>query len=890
MCVLYITFLWVIEKMNKLKKIISDYYIYISAFAIPWIIVVIATWLGDGWITGGGTILNGDTAGQLVPFAYELWDKVHTGSDFSYTWNVAGGVDFSTIYGYYISPFTLLILMVPKNAIINMVQIVMILKWSFAGVAIVYFFYHTRFNTMKCHKKEVSLFLGMAFILSNSQINFIRYFQFGDTLICLPILLLLIERMAKEGKWKLYTAILTVCMLSNLYMAYEICIFLVVWFVFQLNYEIIDKAKKFFTFAVSSILSALISFFSIADGLITTRGRMDNTGIDERKIYALSKITDLKTFFHQFFFGARIHSPSLSIPNIYFSILGIMLVCLFPMIKISKKRKIFLMIWSFMLFLSFIYGAFSLVWHLFTPPNGVYHRFSNIYIFTMLILALYVLIHLREIKLLNVCLAGAVALLVYCVAFFTVDSYDSLFVYLITALLIALYFIILILYCKKSIDYNNLLRVLVFLGMLELSVNACIQFYDQYNSIVYSDETNQVSECWNMAEKVQLDVGERMSAISGMDNVGLLVSKPTISGFLSSVNGDMLALLERLGMGINGKVQYNTRGASPLINAMFNIRYMVAENPTEVSDAKVIDSNSICQLYKTDRLVGLGYMCDSNIVDWDPFSENCFYTQNSFAKLGTGTDENLFEIITPDVTCYDIDGKMIDRDDSYIGDNAYVYNYISKYGDENDTVQMSFNVDEDMDVYVDTRSSFNGMISVYVEGDLVGGSHYGYDRSTCHIGNVKKGQNVTLVVTALSDFYKDMNMSVFMRFSRFNEQAYTKVYDALCKDIYEIDRMDSNYIKGVIDAEKEGIMMTSIQSNVGFDVFVDGEKTNYETIGGALIGVPLDKGEHIVEFIYSGTKSAIGRIVSGVSILIYMILVIIGFYNNYHKEHNMQGD
>ena len=45
-------------------------------------------------------------------------------------------------------------------------------------------------------------------------------------------------------------------------------------------------------------------------------------------------------------------------------------------------------------------------------------------------------------------------------------------------------------------------------------------------------------------------------------------------------------------------------------------------------------------------------------------------------------------------------------------------------------------------------------------------------------------------------------------------------------------------------------MMTSIQASDNWKVYVDGSQVEYETIGGALIGVPLDKGEHDIKFVY----------------------------------------
>ena len=119
--------------MKTVKKIWSSCWIYVAAFCIPWLVVVAATLYGQGWVTGKGTLLVGDTASQIVPFAYELWNKYHEGAGLIYTWNIAAGCAMSGVKGYFVSPFTILILLSPKSQIVNMVQIVMILiglMWS----------------------------------------------------------------------------------------------------------------------------------------------------------------------------------------------------------------------------------------------------------------------------------------------------------------------------------------------------------------------------------------------------------------------------------------------------------------------------------------------------------------------------------------------------------------------------------------------------------------------------------------------------------------------------------------------------------------------------------------------------------------------------------------
>ena len=126
--------------------------------------------------------------------------------------------------------------------------------------------------------------------------------------------------------------------------------------------------------------------------------------------------------------------------------------------------------------------------------------------------------------------------------------------------------------------------------------------------------------------------------------------------------------------------------------------------------------------------------------------------------------------------------------------------------------------------------------------------------------------------------------------SKFDNDAYSKVFGKLSNDVYEIEEMKSSYVKGNITADEDGIMMTSIQSGVGFNVFVDGELTDYETIGGALIGVPLSKGKHVVEFKYGGMKAPINsRTVADIGKALYIIMCAVYIiYRIKHKNTTLQ--
>lgn len=858
--------------MNRLKRFLGKYWFYIVAFLIPWIVMIIHSLVYDTWLTGNGSLLAGDTLVQIVPLFYEFWEKVHSGESLLYTWNIASGCDFHAALGYFMSPFTLLLLLVPKNWIPDAVQFVMILKWSLTAVTMTHFFYHTKYNKLIQQKKLISMFLGLAFCLGSGMIWFITYIQFNDVMICFPLLLLLIEKMVDEKRWKLYYLVLAFCIISNSYITFEVCIFLVIWFIFQFSANTQEKFKKFLIFAGSSVLAALTSVIIVLPSLVVAQERLAVSDPARELRYVNSCLMPFHTFFKQFFLFSKIARPNDIEPNIFISIIVLMLGVSFFFVKIGKKRKLYMMFVSVFLVASFFSGALSIVWHLFKIPNGVYHRFSNIFVFWMLFLALYTIMHIKQINKKHTIFIGGLLLIASVYTFFKIEVYSSFLGYLISFLLIVLYIIIIVLYCKESIKHRDLLVVLVICGLLELIVNSFYSF-EFYDSTQEYKDGGQYYTVSSLLKETTLDDGERIAAANPTSNICMLDDKASASGFVSAINGRMMYLYERLGMSYNGQVEYVVRGASPLLNLIFNVRYAITRTDVECSDQKLIATKEEYSLQHIKRLAGLGYMVDESIRYWDVAQDDCFETQNQFLELAV--DETaIFTDVEPKIDCYDSYGETLERDEDFAQLGSYVYALDRVTGTKADFMQMDFYVEKDMDLYMYSCADIYFYTAILVDGEVLHLDARTFNQSTFHIGNVKKGQKITVCMIPETG-EKGEKEKIFFRFAEYHEEAYAKAYEKLSKNVYQIEQMESDYVKGTIKADEAGIMMTSIQAVDGFTVLVDGKEVPYETIGYALIGVPLEAGEHTVEFKYRTPYIDLARGITAGAIAIFIVLCII---------------
>lgn len=848
-----------------MKTFIKKYWNYILVFFVPWVLIVIHSIVRSSWPFADGSLLNGDTGLQLYPLMVELWEKVHSGESLFFSWNAGNGIDFYLNMVYYlISPFNLIVLLLPKACIEDAVQFVMVFKWSLMGLTTTYYFMHTKYNKLKWNKKAFSAALGLAFVLSNAILTIFGYFNWGDVIIIFPLLLLALEHLMEDGKWKSYFILLTISMLCNFYMTYQVCIFLVFWFLIHLDKTIEKKRQKFLLFAGSSILSAITSGIAILPAALGATNRYNSGGI-------ASWINSIFTIGEKLFlFSDGLVDWQSYKPNIYFSIGFFIFVVLFFVIKMNFKEKgKVCLVWLFMM-LSLCSGILTVFWHGFSVPYGVNHRFLFLLVFLMLYMAMDTMIYMETITKWKLLLSAILELVFMVLCFFHISGFSDFYGYLITFLLLILYNLLIYLYMKGSIKYQNIIITISVIIMVELGANAIYELKEynikSWDAVLYNKEAEA------LADNIILDEGERADFSDAPNNFGLSVNLPGTNQFVSYNSNQMIALYNNLGMDFSESSSYLLSGSSPLTNLMFNIRYGISDWEGEYSDTDLIDKSDKLNVYRIKRLAGLGYMVDEDVVNWNTEDLVNFDLQNDFIKKSVGGDDIFTNVMPKERFTDGVLSYQYDEDNYKKG--YYYYDYVSKSVAATEMTEFSFTVEEDMDLYLDVFSQHTMTNIIYVDEKEVCRDSALRIQNYYHIGNVKKGQKV--IVYSIHSMGVGEEATLWFRFAKFNEENYAKAYEKLSKNVYEIEEMDSTYVSGTIHADEDGIMMTSIPAMNGFSIYVDGEQTEFEKIGDAFIGVPLTAGDHKVEFKYITPYFIPGFIGSMIGVVIFALICLFG--------------
>ena len=863
--------------MRIKEKLCKNWY-YIVVFLIPWVLVVIHSILRESWLSGNGSILAGEAGNIYYEMYAELWNKVHNGGSLFFTWNAGLGIDFLVNLFYYLmSPFTLIVLIFPKNMISNVLQFIMIMKWSLIAVTMLYYLLHTKHNQLRERKKLVCVVLALAYSMGNAVISGLSHVAWLDVMIIFPLLLLLVEKLPEGKGFKRFYLLVFLGLVWNFQTAIPMMIFLTVWF--GMHYGLVKERTpkciiKYIYCLIAACMSDLLIIVPCVSANINHGGMIVWSNALE---YAKTWKMTIVDFFQRFFVCDSLLMSQQLQPMLYCGVVTVAVALLYLFVPVSKVEQVVCTILGVLLCFGFMFGGAGLLWYgyigNFTQRSG----FAFLLTFLLVYMAMQVLARLESLRKWNLLVSMFVCVGGIAIGFFKAKAFLDFYVYLASLMLIVLILLLLFFFCKKSILYKNMLVVFSLLCMGEVLLNAYYQL-GEYNMYPMEESYyNQQSEV--LANSLKMNPGERLISEQTLPNYGMVLEVPNMAVELENVDTRMINLTKGLGCAYSDD-RYMC-GGSPLVNFMFNIKNGMSQNEVVFSDVEKAGENNGYALYGMNQSSSLGYMVSADVLNWKPEDGSPFTNQNDYVEQAAGADD-IFEIITPDIDCTSVlginpedkDAVHVHSDDEDASEHAafhgkyheedqkFHYSYYKMFDD--DGVKMEITSDGVTDYYVFVESDVDAYYSIMLDEENVYTDEISSRQKTFHLGIVKKGTKITIETNAVADLNTFDTLEVTCQIAAFHEENYKKAYEKLSSHLYEITEMTDTCVKGNIETEESGVMMTSIPALDGFTVYVDGNRADCETIGDALIGVPLEKGEHVVEFKYATPnvkEGAIGTVV-----------------------------
>ena len=823
---------------NKLKSNLG----VLLGFIVPFIILG-AIFIGKEIVPFGDNMyLRSDMYHQYAPFYKELYHKLTTGGSLEFSWNIGMGVNFTAIYAYYLaSPINLLLGLLPEQYIIHAMDFLILFKTALAGMSFSYYL-SKHFNT----KSSLTGAAGIFYALSSYMAAFSWNIMWLDCVVLLPLILLGLENLVKNNKYKMYTISLGIAIFTNYYISIMICIFLIIYFIYLMivNHFTADRKifiKKCGQFALFSLIAGGIGAimfipelyalgYTVSGDFSFPEGWINYFSILEMLSRSLVSVPVS-------IFDA--HSP-----NIYCTVAVFLLIPLYCMCeKIPKNERIGKVFILAIFLISFNTNIPNYIWHGFHFPNSLPARQSFIYIFMILTMSYEVITHIKifTTKQMYGTLAGTIGVILLIEQLFVDDDYNFTIIYT-SIILILLYFAIMLSYMNGKLKRNMLVYLVFVTCIAEATINC--DHEDSYKTSTYSAYVNDNEALENLLSTVR-ETDKDFYRVEKLNrrtkNDAAWSNYKGVSIFSSMTNGNLTDFLGSLGFEKSTNA-YSYYGSTPFTSALLNVKYVFSDEYLEDDKWMTLvdsDEGQSRYIYRLNYCLPLGFMVPSSIrSDWKVSGNNPFAIQNALAEITTANSD-MFEYIpasTFDTTC-------------------------------------SFTLDEDSDVYVYTTTYVDNIhYTAYDQDDneLGSDSFSGLNhRQICHFGEYPAGTRIEVDTD-------DSDATTLQLYAySLNHEVFQNVYESLNSQGLKATSYDDTSIKGTIEAKTDGLLYTSIVYDKGWSAYVDGKKVNISSLNDALITVPISAGKHTIEFKYTTDGLLKGSILTILSVILFVVIIVL---------------
>ncbi|MFL2132304.1 YfhO family protein [Desemzia sp. FAM 24101] len=908
---------------KRIRLFIQNQWPLLLAFAVPFLVMSVIHAFKGVYPFGNETVLTIDLGQQYVDFlAYYRTTLLEDPSAFFYSFSKAIGGDMVGLWAYYLaSPFNLIFLLLPQSQVALGVTVVTMLKYGLAGWSFAYLL-----------KKEFGGdgFSLVAFSTSYALMGYTIVNQFNimwlDGIIFLPLIILGLERLIKQQKGGFYTVFLAICLISNYYIGYMVCFFLVLYFIFRCISIGFPHTSKRRDNVLSCIKTSLLFIWHslLAGGLsaILLLPTLHSLMVGKASYIELDFKWETDYFFPEmvskFFVGAfNFDQMPSGYPNLFIGSLALLCVCLYFFNRAFPLRE---RVAAFVLVTFFIFSmnidAMNKIWHAMQYPNWYPYRFSFVVSFFLLLLAFRSFTHLKGVNplatFLTMVIASGIGLYVYNGEFDFLTPIQVIITMLFT-------FLILLLLILKPQQYKWLGFVLFLVTSIEMTVNASISlsrlsYVDQDTFSVYQQSQQQVID-W--IENQDDDLYRIEKTFVRTKNDSFQAGFNGITHFSSTFESAVPDLFGRLGNPVGGGFLTYSNGTL-LTDALFGVKYYASER----NDLYWKDNEDIPALIETatEPLEQNNFRYDTFQTAFSfPFRSSLNKDKYHFTLKQTKPDLKDYQKIaaTNQVVIYENPyslpfafGSSSNIESVYLqknrpiqtqeavlsalagSSNATTYFFPEEFSStiyqnvllsgssfepiiEKDdeeiksSVQFQFTPNTNDAYYLTVGSAIGDEdVNLYLNGEPYAFYDSSNETLIHNLANEDYGKTITFEIELLEDSISLEDIQLY----RLDTSAFVHSIESLQTGGMEVDHHSQTNIEGIVTIQdNQDFLMTSIPFSEGWSVSVDGVPVQPEEVIDGLLGIRIQPGKHKIVFSYRTPYLFEGIIITFIAIVLLLI-------------------
>lgn len=876
---------------NFIKKHKTMFIILLVSFTLPLVLTCIAFAVEGVVPFGDNSVLIWDAKIQYKDYFGYLWDVLHGNASLDYSTAKSLGGNMFGLFAYYLTcPLNLLLFFFKKSQISLFFSLSTILKISFAGLTCSYFI-KKRFNI----NSVATVLLSLSYALMEYNVYYCRNIMWLDGVVILPLICIGVYDLLYKNKKGLLFSSVALAIISNWYSGYMACLMGGFYFLFELflKYDWRNFKNNFvkiisdcFRVGVDMILGVLTGGIILLPACLSLVGGKATFQL----IHTTMNFSFLSTF-KGFAINAAVNKPDA--PILFCGGLALLLVVYFIFNK-NFDKKIRLASSAFLIFmlLGFSYKEFELMWTAFVQSHSYDFRFSFVFAFAMILVASFAVKSIQENKykidknamFTSLGIIVGVALLLDLNNMFTGRFLANVYLMIFAAYAVLL---LIIFDGKDTKSKKNCVvkcvSVLTISGLLcgELLYNAVLAFRDYNVSekeyVSYIDEMDPIIKeikekddtfyrieknySYFTPQKNNAATSESlMFGYNSMENYSSTYD-PAVDEFFASMGYSDSTYIPAEDSKENILFPTDSYWNSPmiLIDSILGVKYEFSKVNTFGLENYSIDANmpKDYEIYKNPYALPMAFNVSNDLLEKPNYDLNPFENQKKFISSMLGYDSNIY--LNP------------------------IENYIS-YEDKTETYELTAVADGPMYVYIDgTKFHSNDYIKnceLYVNGEYVQNTCQRFLINAEYIGEYKKGDVVEVQIKHVSKTKDEHKLYS----AQLNVEEFENVYNILSNGYDTNLNINKDTISGTYTSDKDSMVMLSIPYDEGWDLYVDGNKTDIEKLAGTFIGFNLTKGTHEIEMKYNVPYLNLGIASTVVGLIGFASWNLIEKYNKKRKQ------
>ncbi len=888
------------------NKLIEKKYLYPSFLLPIGIMLVVFGCLGI-FPFGDRTILVLDMNGQYIYFFEQIRDVYLGKSSLLYTFERSLGGEFFGIFTYYLaSPLSLIVTLFPRSMITEAVATIMLLKCGLAGLSFSYYLDKTR-------KKNVfgfTIFSTMYALCSYATV-FQSNTMWMDALIWLPLIALGIERIIKQGHFKLFVVALALTVWSNYYIGYMSCIFVALYFFFYLFAHKIDRIndlkedyhglKSFGRIILYSGVALLIAGFIICVAYYSLSfGKSDFQDSNFEPTLRFDIIDLVTKLFPGSYDTVRFEGH----PNIYSGLLMLIMLPVYYFTKnISAREKIFYSLLCVIFLVSFSINTVDLVWHGFQVPIWLNYRYSFMFSFVALTMAYRGFEHFKDFEgkfFFKVC-ATLIACLIVIQKTATIFRYvdgnltevmpDYELIWLSIGF-IAIYMVVL--YFSKHTKIPQTMSIILLVCVsLEAFANTLISWGEQIADVGWASRPSYTTfvDRLNVAmDQISRDEGfyRTEKTILRKPNDAFALNMNGVSEFTSTFNQGTISFLKKVGFVSRSQSSKYISG-NEVIDSILGVKYVIGNGPNDEGNI----TDPVSGLYTQE------YIEKENLIIYkNPYALPIVYAVNNKIKEATVNND----IISPFDYMERLVGNMLGEStislfescdyEVYTTNNCREVNGETslEFRRQNSGAKCSFTYSVTAtnkgSIYMFLPTPYSTVASLYVDDVYVEKLFQSDTYRIYNLGNYEVGD--TIKVRFEFDHYRLFFYNDYPFFVQVNESALADAMGTIAKNGLRVEKHSDTKIEGTLSAEKNMTVFTTIPYDSGWHVYVDGERIDTYKAVETMLAFDVGEGEHTVVMKYRPAVFFVGIAISTVGVALFALLIYLDSKARLERQRRLE--